>query len=68
MKLFKRHKKMVPGELINTWQQEVLSTIGINASTEPEQIKEACRKVLLSTSRFYENILRTEAGMKPIKF
>ena len=63
--MFRRNRKEFTYEAINQWQAELLSCMGINASTDPEIIKEICRKVLLETSNLYENMLMLEAGLKP---
>lgn len=68
MKFWKKKKQKVPFELVNRWQTVMFQNIGVSSVTDNETLKEACRKILLETSRLYENIMRTEDGMNPIEY
>lgn len=70
MIMFRKNKKQndLPGELIDNWQSVIFSNLGIDGATDHEQIKEACRKILLATGRLYENVVRIDDGLKPLHF
>lgn len=56
----------VPYELIEQWQLQVLNHCGIqNADTET--VKESLRVILLETGNLYQNVMRLENGLKPVK-
>lgn len=70
--MFKKHKgkdqlKKVPLDLSLKWQDKVFGKMGIDSNTTIETAKESCRIVMLETSKFYENLLRVECGMKIIE-
>lgn len=63
----RRKKKHIPYEYVNRWQLKVFESLGVTPMSDTTVLKEACRRILLETGKFYENIIRIEDGMKPLE-
>ena len=62
-----RNKTYSVGPYINKWQDVLFANMGLSEANSNETIKESCRKILLATSKLYENVIRIEEGFKPIE-
>lgn len=60
----KEKVKKVPYELIDRWHNIIFSNMGISSDTDIKTTKEALRKIILETSKFYDNLIRLEEGLK----
>lgn len=60
------HSHKIDAEEFNDWQKEIISNLGIDASTDIEQVLEALRRIILASSNLYSDIVRVNDGMKPL--